>query len=137
MTQEPPPLKNCLCVDLDPDFYYLLQSYAQRSKFLMIWTSQGQQALKLVQSQPMDVILMEADVTRGSPPWDILHALKADEATKTIPVVIFSWLAVEEASLAEGADVFVQKPVMYADFIDVLALVGVTNPLSDASPERR
>ena len=114
-----------------------MQSYAQRSKFLNVLTSQGQDTLKIAHEQPPDVILLEAEPQLEGVAWQTLHALKADVATTRIPVVIFSWLAVEEQALSEGADAFVQKPVMYTDFMDALALVGITRASPDLSSERR
>jgi CheY-like chemotaxis protein len=80
---------------------------------------------------------METDQPRGTVSWDVLHLLKADPSTAKIPVILFSWLATEEQALSQGADAFVQKPVMFADFMDALALVGITNNPSDLSTERR
>ncbi len=134
---ESSPAKNCLCVELDPDFYYLMQSYAQRSKFLTVLTSRDQNIVKTAHEQRPDVILLEADPQLEGVAWQTLHALKADTQTAKIPVVIFSWLAVEEQALSEGADAFVQKPVMYTDFMDALALVGITRASPDLSSERR
>ena len=125
-------IRTCLCIDLDADFYYLMQSYAQRSKFLHLEAN-----LEPPLAQQPDVIFLEADNTVGQKSWDKLHALKDNAQTRQIPVILFSWLAVEARALEEGADVFLQKPVMYADLLDALALVGISSPQSDTSPERR
>jgi CheY-like chemotaxis protein len=128
--------KTCLCIDLDADFYYLMQSYAQRSKFLRLEARPDQEADPDLTQRP-DVIFLEADNTAGQKSWDKLHALKVDTQTRQIPVILFSWLAVEARALEEGADAFLQKPVMYADLLDALALVGISSPQTDTSPERR
>jgi CheY-like chemotaxis protein len=129
-------IRTCLCIDLDADFYYLMQSYAQRSKFLRLEANLDQEVKPAIAQQP-DVIFLEADNTVGQKSWDKLHALKENAQTRQIPVILFSWLAVEARALEEGADAFLQKPVTYADLLDALALVGISSPQSDTSPERR
>jgi DNA-binding response OmpR family regulator len=55
---------------------------------------------------------------------DILHALKADHATCNIPVLMCSGWS-EENWQVEGADGYIQKPVLYRDFLAALISVGV------------
>jgi CheY-like chemotaxis protein len=45
--------------------------------------------------------------------------------TQTIPVLVCSALRDEERIWEEGADFCLAKPVMYADFLAILASVGL------------
>jgi hypothetical protein len=56
---------------------------------------------------------------------------------RNVPVVLFSWLNEEERALAEGVDVYVQKPVMYVDFLNALADAGIAPDTQDVQRERR
>ncbi len=118
--------KTCLCVELDPDFFYLIRSYAERSGLQAAHANRGQDALLLVKRDPPTIVFLEADRPAELSAWEILKVLKSDQSTRSIPVVLFSWMDEEERALEEGADVFVQKPVMYVDFTDALSVAGVS-----------
>jgi putative two-component system response regulator len=126
-------MKTCMCVDLDPDFFYLMQTFAERSGLRAVLVHRARQALEFARGQKPAVVFLEIDQPAEMSAWEVLRALKADQATQSIPVVIFSWVNEEEHALEEGADVYVQKPVMYADFIDALAVAGIcqASPGSD------
>jgi len=54
--------------------------------------------------------------------------------------LLFSWLDDEELALQKGADVYVRKPVMFADFLSALTTAGVctgTNSIDIANSKRR
>jgi CheY-like chemotaxis protein len=55
--------------------------------------------------------------------WDVLQALKADPSTCEIPVLICSALREEKRSIAQGADGYLQKPILYEDFLAALTSV--------------
>jgi len=40
-------------------------------------------------------------------------------------VILFSWLDEEETALDKGVDIYVRKPIMYADFLRALVSVGI------------
>jgi CheY-like chemotaxis protein len=123
-----------MCVELDPDFFYLMQSFAERSGLRAVHVSRGHDALPAARGERPAVVFLEADSPAEMPAWEVLKALKADEATHTIPVVVFSWINEEEHAMEEGADVYVQKPVMYVDFIDALAVAGICQSDLDTQP---
>jgi CheY-like chemotaxis protein len=125
MNQNTPDVKTCMCVELDPDFFYLMQSFAERSGLRAMHVSRGQEAVQLARHERPTVVLLEADHPAEMSAWEVLRALKTDQVTCEIPVVLFSWVNEEEHAIEEGADVYVQKPVMYVDFIDALAVAGI------------
>jgi len=51
---------------------------------------------------------------------DMLQALRADRETCHIPVVGCSWLDEEASALAAGVNGYLQKPILYDDFLAVL-----------------
>ena len=124
-------VKMCMCVELDPDFFYLMQSFAERSGLRAVHVSRGQEAVQLAKHERPTVVFLEADHPAEMSAWEVLRAFKSDQATREIPVVLFSWVNEEEHAIEEGADVYVQKPVMYVDFIDALAVAGICKGNSD------
>ena len=108
----------------DSDFSYLMQRYVRQSGHQMVVAGLGEEAVALARREKPVVIMLEADLPDKTG-WDVLRALKADRATCDIPVVICSWLDEEARSLAEGADGYLRKPVMYRDFLAALVEAGV------------
>jgi len=84
--------------------------------------------LTLARSARPDLILMDIQL----PGMDGLEAtalLKADEATRAIPVIALTSLAMkgdEERIRAAGCDGYIAKPLGYRDFLTVISAQLVT-----------
>jgi CheY-like chemotaxis protein len=115
----------CLCVELDPDFYYLIQSYAERSGLRAAHVAHGAEVLPTIRQDKPSVIFLEPEHRADESTWEVLRALKADPEAAPIPIILFSWLDEEEKARSAGAAVYVRKPVMYVDFLDALAAAGI------------
>ena len=80
-------------------------------------------ALSLARSERLDLILMDVQL----PGMDGLQAvalLKRDEATRAIPVIALTALAMkgdEERIRAAGCDGYIAKPLRYKEFLGVIA----------------
>ena len=122
--------QTCMCVELDSDFYYLIQKYAERSGLSALLVSRGAEALPLAKKVRPSLICLELDQGAATGAWEVLAHLKSDSETAGIPVILFSWLDQEEQALKAGANVYVNKPVMYVDFIHALEEAGIgTRPV--------
>jgi len=108
----------------DPNITYLLQRYAEESGFQTVNVGQGKDVLDLAQrSKPALIILdIELPETSGG---KVLRRLKAEPATRNIPVVVYSCLNEEVEEWGEGVDGYLQKSVMYDDFVAALKHAGV------------
>jgi CheY-like chemotaxis protein len=140
MQNDPFPVNTCMCVELDSDFFYLIRSFAERSGLRAEYINRGTDALAQARLSRPVVVFLEADHPSQHPAWNVLAGLKADPVTQEIPVVLFSWLDDEELALQKGADVYVRKPVMFADFLSALTTAGVctgTNSIDIANSKRR
>jgi len=106
----------------DSHFLYLMQRYVRRSAHKIIFANLGEDLLALAKCERPVAIVLEVDrpETIG---WRILRALKADPQVGKIPVIVCSWLDEEARSLAEGADIHLRMPILYADFGAALAAV--------------
>ncbi len=117
--------RTCICVAFDPDFYYLIQSYAERSGMKAILVSHTSDLLVRLKLDPPAVICLEPEQLLDETAWELLAKIKADHEVAGIPVILFSWLDEADRAVEAGADVYVKKPVMYIDFIDALSVAGI------------
>lgn len=105
---------------------FLLES----ADYTVMAATSAEIGLTLAREQHPDLILMDIQL----PGMDGLEAatlLKADEATRGIPVIALTALAMkgdEERILAAGCDGYVAKPLDYKDFLAVIkaTLAGVS-----------
>ncbi len=108
----------------DPNLIYLLQRYAEESGFGTVKTGWGEDALILAQNAKPAVIILEIELP-GTKGWEILRWLKAEPTTHNIPVVVYSWLDEEACSQVEGVAGYLQRSVLYDDFLAALKQAGV------------
>ena len=81
----------------------------------------GNEALALVRSEKPDLVLLDVDMGPGPNGFDVCRQIKADEATKDIPVVMLT--AHESDSdraigFAAGATQYLTKPFGPLELID-------------------
>ena len=117
-------LKTILIAANDPNIIYLLRRYAEASGFQVVRCNFGEDLLRLAKQIAPVLILLEIEPPESS--WrPFLQNLKADQLTKTIPVVVYSYFDdVVYESIDEVAS-FLQKSVMYNDFLAALKNAGV------------
>ncbi len=99
----------------------LIKCYFDGSPHRMLEAANGEEALQLARSERPDVILMDIRM----PVMDGLQAtrlLKADDALKSIPVIVITASAVksEEGEIRPICDAFVKKPVSRMELFAVL-----------------
>jgi len=83
----------------------------------------GNEALALVRSEKPDLVLLDVDMGPGPNGFDVCRQIKADEATKDIPVVMLT--AHESDSdraigFAAGATQYLTKPFGRLELIDTI-----------------
>jgi DNA-binding response OmpR family regulator len=83
----------------------------------------GNEALALVRSERPDLVLLDVDMGPGPNGFDVCRQIKADEATKDIPVVMLT--AHESDSdraigFAAGATQYLTKPFGPLELIDTI-----------------
>lgn len=127
-----------LLVEDDPGHARLIEKNLRRSNISNAITiiDNGQTALDFLLKQgehadrisdnPM-LVLLDLNLP-GIDGYEILRQIKANEATRSIPVVILTTTSDEtevERCYQLGCNVFVTKPVEYADFSDAIAKLGL------------
>jgi DNA-binding response OmpR family regulator/anti-sigma regulatory factor (Ser/Thr protein kinase) len=99
-----------------------------RAHFEVTAVADGQAALETALREPFDLVLTDVMMPRLDG-FGLIRALRADERTRDLPIVVLSARAGEEASvegLAAGADDYLTKPFSTRDLIArVRANVGL------------
>jgi two-component system cell cycle response regulator DivK len=91
----------------------------------------AESGLTLARAEQPDLILMDIQL----PGMDGLQAtalLKADEATRAIPVIALTALAMkgdEERIRAAGCDGYIAKPLAYREFLATISILLVKAPI--------
>jgi CheY-like chemotaxis protein len=113
-----------LIIEDDVTCLYLWRRYMEKSGFRAISTPEGKMALDMARQEKPDLVVLDI-LLPDADGWDVLRALKTDPSTRHIPVLVCSALYEESQSLSRGADGYLQKPVMYDDFLAALSSIGI------------
>ena len=92
----------------------------ERRGYRIEMAEDGQQAVAVARSSQPDLILMDLGlpIIDG---WEATRRLKADPATRHIPIIVLSAHALtgdRELALAAGADDFDTKPIRFQSLMD-------------------
>ena len=113
-----------LVVEQDPQMRRLERYFLEQAGFAVEFASDGKEGLETARQLVPDIVVAEILVA-GLDGLSVCRALKADAATRSIRVLIFSILAAEQRALAAGADAFLRKPLDDARLVEsVEALLG-------------
>jgi signal transduction histidine kinase len=102
-----------LVVDDDERNRRLLRAMIEADDHAVVEASDGEQALELARLDPPDAILLDI-MMPGIDGYEVARRLKADAATRAIPIVMLTALddrGSRVAALEAGAEEFVSKPV--------------------------
>ena len=103
--------KKILIVDDEPNVRQLVINILSKD-YTVLTAADGEEALSIARSQQPDLILMDIMMPEMDG-YSACHALKRDEATSTIPVVIVTALGQElnkKFAREMGADEYLTKP---------------------------
>jgi CheY-like chemotaxis protein len=111
-----------LCADDDADILALLAIQLERAGFRVAKAVDGEQALALARELRPDVLVLDVMMPRLSG-TEVLGALRRDDATAEIPVVLVSARAQQtdvDRGLEAGADAYLAKPFQAPELIEVV-----------------
>jgi CheY-like chemotaxis protein len=117
-----------LCADDDRDILALLALRLERAGYRVAQAVDGEQALALARELHPDVLVLDVMMPRLSG-TDVLAALRADEATAHLRVVLLSARAQEtdvERGLEAGADAYLSKPFLAPELIEIVGRLAGT-----------
>lgn len=105
---------------------FLLES----ADHLVISATDAEAGLTLARDEQPHLILMDIQLP-GMDGLEAIRLLKQDDATRAIPVVALTALAMkgdEERIRAAGCDGYIAKPLAYRDFLAVITTHLATTP---------
>jgi DNA-binding response OmpR family regulator len=101
-----------LVADDDEDVLMLVQLRLSRSGYEVVVARDGEEALRLAREKQPDLAVLDWMMPKASG-LEVLRALRADEETSSIPVLMLTARASAsdiEQGLAAGADDYIAKP---------------------------
>ena len=124
-----------LVVDDYQDAREMYAEYLQFSGFRVAEARNGNEAVERAFALKPDLILMDLSLP-GMDGWEATRRLKADEATKKIPIVALTGHALagaSEGARKAGCDSFVTKPCLPDDLVvEVRRMLGASSNAGDS-----
>jgi CheY-like chemotaxis protein len=99
-----------LVVEDDPEMMLQYQAMLRGSVFQLVPTRSVTEARQLLHTLCPCAIVLDI-MLGGEPSWDFLAALRDEEATRTVPVVVVTRLDAADRARAAGAAAFGRKPI--------------------------
>jgi len=102
-----------LVVDDEPYIVKILSFKLRLSGMVPLEASSAEEALRIVQDETPDLILLDISLSAGPTGFDLCRILKDDPATASTPVIMLtarSQPAGREQGLALGARAYITKP---------------------------
>jgi two-component system cell cycle response regulator DivK len=128
-----------LYVEDNDDNVYMLKNRLSRAGFTVIVATDGTQGIAMASSEQPDLILMDLTLP-DIDGEDATRRIKADPATKSIPIIALTANAMagdREKALAAGCDDFETKPVDMPRLLEKMARLDLINTLDrDVGCER-
>ena len=118
-----------LAIDDNPDVISLINTALENSPYRVLGVNDSSKAVEVAERlQPIAVTLdvMMPEVNG----WQILHQLRSNPATSTIPVIMLTVLEDRSAAHVLGADEYLVKPVDRETLLNTLQHVAIHNTLS-------
>ena len=121
--------KVILIVEDDPKSMKLTRDLLKVSGYITIEATDGEQGVELARAKKPDLILMDIMMPKMDG-YNACRAIKTDEATRKIPVVMLTSVDFElnkELGRAVGADGYITKPLRHQDLLDKIEQFSPTS----------
>ncbi len=117
-------MSTIIVVDDDETFSGLLKTVFEFEGYQVVLVPRSDDVVLMVHKFSPDLVLMDVH-TRGGDTLGVLRELRADEALKTVSVVMTSGMDHSAECLDAGADAFILKPFRPDELIALVTdLVG-------------
>jgi Signal transduction histidine kinase len=105
-----PSKKRILVIDDDPDAVYLLQENLNAQDYAILGAHNGVDGLRLARELQPHAILLDI-MMPGMDGWQVLHDLKEDPTTSTLPVIMLTIIDKKAMGYSLGASAYLLKPL--------------------------
>jgi DNA-binding response OmpR family regulator len=122
-------VRRVVVADDDPDIVDILTFNLTTAGYEVTTAADGVEALELVRAAPPDLVVLDIMMPRMDG-LEALAALKADEATKEIPVVMLTAKTSDTdqwAGWEAGADYYITKPFDLDELLRFIGYLQVNN----------
>ena len=124
---------NILVIDDNKSTLTLINKILSIEGFRSIIVESGQEALKVIQDEPVDVVLLDVMMPKMDG-FEVCERIKSDEATRLIPVIIVTALNEREDKLRgieAGCEDFINKPIDKMELVTRIRALGKSKRLND------
>jgi two-component system, chemotaxis family, sensor kinase CheA len=108
-----------IAVDDNPDVLQLIAASLEQSPYRVIGIQDAAKAIEAIQELHPSAITLDIMMPKING-WQILHQLKSNPATASIPVILLTVLEDRSAGYVLGADEYLVKPVARDSLLNVL-----------------
>ncbi|HEX9618383.1 MAG TPA: GAF domain-containing protein [Anaerolineales bacterium] len=115
-----------LAIDDDPDVVYLLGENLAEAGYQVIGASSGQEGMQKARSLKPFAITLDI-MMPNKDGWQVLHELKSDPDTRSIPVILLSIIDNKELGYRLGAADYLVKPFDQDDMLAALQRLAKAN----------
>jgi putative two-component system response regulator len=115
-------LAKILLVDDEPEIRFLTRRMLEKEGHSVTEAENGEMALRMLQKDKPDLILLDVRMP-GLNGWEVCRRIKADDKTKSIPVVMFTVRTSEEdiqKSVDYGANAHINKPFDKEELLELV-----------------
>lgn len=127
-------MRTVLIADDDPDILALVTFKVKQAGYTLITATDGAAALAAARETPPDLAVLDVSMPRMSG-LEVCRELRADPATKKVPVLLLTARAQEadiEAGFDVGANDYVVKPFSPRDL--VARIIAILGPADGSDP---
>jgi two-component system cell cycle response regulator DivK len=133
-----PVRKSVLIVEDNPLNMKLFSAMIAAQGYEVLQATDGAHGLDIAQSRHPDLIIMDIQLPTMSG-LDVTRKLKADAATREIPIIATTAFAMrgdEEMILASGCDAYMAKPIAISRFLELIETYMLKSPaISGFAPD--
>ena len=116
-----------LIVDDEPQIVQLLETVLTEQGHSVISSDGGEDGASLAKSELPALIITDMNMPGGTG-WDMIKTLRADEATKDIPIIVLTAHQTDadrDEAYQSGCDAYITKPIDLDKFLArVIEFVG-------------
>ncbi len=108
-----------LVTDDEPDIVLIIKSALQSEGFEVETANTGAECLERANANPPDLVLLDF-MMPGMTGIETLHALKSNEKTSTIPVIMLTGVSEKQKirdAITSGVEFYIMKPFDFEDLI--------------------